>query len=111
MAMVLALMTLRGFRSVPARARRNLTARPREVNLLLLLTVTALLSIPMAISPGEAWATFNDTYVKAVMMFIVMVNVVRTEWRLKGLIWLSLGVGCLLSLNAVDNYRAGNCHG
>ena len=108
MAMVLALMTLGVFVPSQLGLEGNLTARPREVNLLLLLTVTALLSIPMAIRPGEAWATFNDTYVKAVMMFIVMVNVVRTEWRLKGLIWLSLGVGCLLSLNAVDNYRAGN---
>lgn len=108
MAMILALMTLGVFVPSQLTLEGNLTARPREVNLLLLLTVTALLSIPMAISPGDAWATFNDTFIKAVMMFIVMVNVVRTEWRLKGLIWLSLGVGCFLSLNALDNYRAGN---
>lgn len=108
MAMVLALMTLGIYLPSQIALEGNLTARPREVNLLLLLTVTALLSIPMALSPGEAWATFNDTYLKAVLMFIVMVNVVRTEARLKGLIWLSLGVGVLLSLNALDNYRAGN---
>ena len=108
MAMVLALMTLGIFIPSQLTLEGNLTARPREVNLLLLLTVTALLSIPMAMSPGEAWATFNDTYVKAVIIFIVMVNVVRTELRLKGLIWLSLGVGCFVSLNALDNYRAGN---
>lgn len=108
MAMVLALMTLAVFVPSQVALEGNLTARPREVNLLLLLSFTALLSIPMAINPGEAFATFNDTYVKAVMMFIVMVNVVRSEWRLKGLIWLSLGVGCFLSLNALDNYRAGN---
>jgi len=108
MAMVLALMTLAVFVPSQISLEGNLTARPREVNLLLLLVITALLSIPTAISPSEAWATFNDTFVKAVMMFIVMVNVLRTEWRLKGLIWLSIGVGCLLSLNALDNYRAGN---
>lgn len=108
MAMVLALMTLGIFVPSQLGLEGNLTARPREVNLLLLLVVTALLSIPTAINPAEAWATFNDTFVKAVMMFIVMVNVVRTEWRLKGLIWLSLGVGGFLSLNALDNYRAGN---
>ena len=108
MAMILALMTLGIFIPSQMGLEGNLTARPREVNLLLLLTVTAILSMPMAISPSEAWASFNDTFVKAVIMFIVMVNVVRTEWRLKGLIWLSLGVGCFLSLNALDNYRAGN---
>lgn len=108
MAMVLALMTLGIFVPSQLALEGSLTARPREVHLLLLLVVTALLSIPTAINPLEAWTTFNDTFVKAVMMFIVMVNVVRTEWRLKGLIWLSLSVGCLLSLNALDNYRAGN---
>jgi O-antigen ligase len=108
MAMILALMTVGIFVPSQLALEGNLTARPREVNLLLLLTVTALLSIPTAISPGEAWAEFNDTYVKAVMIFIVMVNVMRNEWRLMGLIWLALGVGCLLSLNALDNYRAGN---
>jgi O-antigen ligase len=108
MAMVLALLTLAIYLPSQIALEGNLTARPREVNLLLLLTVTALLSIPMALNPGEAWTTFNDTFLKAVLMCIVMVNVVRTEARLKGLIWLSLGVGVLLSLNAVDNYRAGN---
>jgi O-antigen ligase len=108
MALVLAVLTLGVYLPTQLGLEGNLTARPREVHLLLLLTLTALLSIPLAIIPGEAWATFNDTFVKAVLMFIVMVNVVRTEWRLKGLIWLALGVGCLLSLNALDNYRAGN---
>ncbi len=108
MAMVLALMTLAIYIPSQLALEGNLTARPREVNLLLLLTLTALLSMPTAIDPAEAWATFNDTFIKAVLMFIVMVNVMRTEWRLKGLIWLSLGVGCFLSLSALDNYRAGN---
>jgi len=107
-AMVLALATLAVYLPSQLALEGNLTARPHEVHLLLLLAVAALLSIPTAINPGEAWATFNDTFFKAVLMFIVMVNVVRTEWRLKGLIWLSLGVGCLLSLNALDNYWAGN---
>lgn len=108
MAMVMALLTLAIYIPSQFTLEGNLTARPREVNLLLLLTLAALCSMPLAISPPEAWATFNDAFFKAVLMFIVMVNVVRTEWRLKGLIWISLGVGCLLSLNAIDNFRAGN---
>ncbi len=107
MAFIMALLTLAIFIPSQFALEGNLTARPREVNLLLLLTVTALISIPTALNPPEAWETFNDTFIKAVLMFIVMVNVVRTESRLKGLIWLSIGVSCLLSLNALDNYRAG----
>ena len=86
---------------------KNLTARPREVSLVLLLALTALLSIPLAIRPGEAWESFNDVFLKAVLIFIVMVNVVRTERRLQGLIFLAVAVSCLLSAGAVQGYVSG----
>src|SRR5678815_652092 len=70
----------------------SITARPKEVTLVLLLTALALWSIPLAISPGEAWQTFGDTFIRAVLIFIVIINVVRTEKRLYGLIMLSLAV-------------------
>ncbi|MDQ3258527.1 MAG: O-antigen ligase family protein, partial [Acidobacteriota bacterium] len=86
----------------------RLTLRTREVTALLLLGVTALLSIPLAINPLEAWATFSDSFIKAVLVFIVMINVVRTERRLKGIIFLSMAVGALLCVYAFNDYRSGN---
>ena len=68
----------------------NLTARPREVNLVLLLTVTALLSIPLAASAFDAWDMFNKVFVKTVLLFVIMVNVLRSERQLKMMIFLSL---------------------
>ncbi|MBD0326358.1 MAG: O-antigen ligase family protein [Pyrinomonadaceae bacterium] len=85
----------------------NLTARPREVHLALLLLLAALVSMPLAISPADAWEEFNHAFWKAVLMFIVIVNVVRTERRLKGLILLGIAVGCFLSVGAINDYRAG----
>ena len=86
----------------------TLTIRPREVNLILLLTGLALLSIPFAISPGEAWGTFSEKLIKTVLMFIVMVNVVRTERRLKGLLFIMLAAGLMVGLSAFNAYRAGD---
>jgi len=85
----------------------NLTARPREVKLLLWLLLCALLSIPLAINPGEAWETFTDSFIKVVLMFLVMVNVVRTKLRLNALIFLAMAVSLMLSLNAINDYRLG----
>lgn len=85
----------------------TLTARPREVNLVLLLCIAAVLSMPLAISPGRAWTAFTDPFIKAVLMFIVIVNVVRTERRLKWLLLLSLAIGCTLSLVALNDFRLG----
>ncbi|HEY0100185.1 MAG TPA: O-antigen ligase family protein [Pyrinomonadaceae bacterium] len=103
----LALATLAVFLPTQLALEGNLTTRPREVNLVLLLCVAALLSIPFAIDPGEAWGTFNYIFIKAVIMFIVIVNVVRTPLRLKGMIFLGLAIGCVLSVGAINDYRLG----
>jgi O-antigen ligase len=85
----------------------NLTARPREVNLILLLGVASLFSIPFAIDPSEAWATFVDFVIKTILIFLVLANVLRTELRVKMLFWLVLIVSIYLSVNVIQDYRAG----
>ncbi len=84
----------------------NLTVRPREINLALLLAVAGLFSIPFATDPLVAWAGFID-YLKVIVMLVVMVNVVRTEKRLRALILLALVASCVTSLAAVNDYRLG----
>lgn len=84
----------------------TLTARPREVNFVLLLLVAALLSIPLAIEPAESWKAWLD-FAKVITMFVVMINVVRTERRLRSMIWLALLTGVVLSVNALNDYRTG----
>lgn len=107
-ALIIALFTMAVFLPSQWLLEGRLTTRPPEVNLVLLLCLAALLSMPLSISPGESWANFNDTFIKAVFIFIVMVNVVRTERRLQGLLFIALGVGCMLSTSAINNYRLGN---
>ena len=85
----------------------TLSARPREVSLVLLFTLAALLSIPLAINPSIAWEQFSGTFIRCVVIFIVMINVVRTETRLKGLLFLALAAGIWLSAQAMNDYRLG----
>jgi putative inorganic carbon (hco3(-)) transporter len=85
----------------------NLTAMSTEVKAILALTFLALFTMPIAKDPPTAWAVFNDTFIKAVLMFIVMVNVLRTRRRLMGLMWLSLAMAFILSYQALDLYIKG----
>jgi O-antigen ligase len=85
----------------------TLSARPREVNLVLLFCLTGLLSIPFAINRQEAWAEFSGTFIRCIIVFVVIVNVVRTEARLKGLLFLALAAGIWLSAEAINDYRLG----
>lgn len=85
----------------------NLTVLSTEVKAILALTFLALFTMPIAKDPPTAWATFNDTFIKAVLMFIVMVNVLRTRTRLMGLMWLSLSMAFVLSYQALDLFMKG----
>ncbi len=106
-ALIIAIATLLVFVPVQMSLEGTPTALPTEVKCVLFLTVWALISIPLAKSPGLAWATFNDTFIKVVLIFIVMVNTLRTPLRVKSLIWLGIAVGIMLSIQAVDLYMKG----
>jgi O-antigen ligase len=107
LAFIVGIITLGIFVASQLTVEGTLSARPREVNLVLLFCLAGLLSIPLAINPGVAWTTFSDTFIRCIVIFIVMVNAVRTELRLKGLLYLVIAVSCLLSLGAVNDYRLG----
>lgn len=85
----------------------TLTARPREVNLVLLFGLTGLCSIPLALNPHTAWSEFTASFIRCIVVFIVMVNVVRTENRLKALLFLALASGVWLSGQVINDYRLG----
>jgi O-antigen ligase len=105
MAFWTAVLTLALFFPAQLSLEGSLTARPREVNLLLLLALTALLSIPLALNRAEAWDTFVEPFSKAGLMFLVIVNTVRTLRRLRWMLLLGVAVGCMLSVVALNQYR------
>jgi putative inorganic carbon (HCO3(-)) transporter len=107
LAFIIAVATLIVFVPSQLSVDGTLTARPREVNLVLLFCLTGLLSIPLAVNPAEGWFTFSDTFIRCVVIFIVMVNAVRTAARLKGLLLIAIAVSIWLSVGAINDYRLG----
>ena len=106
-AFYFALATLLVYLPTQLATEGNLTALSTEVKAILALTFLALVTIPIAKDPPTAWATFNDTFIKAVLIFIVMVNVLRNRRRLMGLMWLSLAMAFILSYQALDLFMKG----
>jgi putative inorganic carbon (HCO3(-)) transporter len=107
MALIVALMTMCFFIPTQLSMEGTLTARPAEVNFVLLFCLTALISIPLAMSPSDAWSEFSGTFIRCIVMFIVIVNAVRTEARLKGLLFLALASAVWLSVEAINDFRLG----
>lgn len=106
-AFILAVVTLLIYIPSQLAVESTLTTLSTEVKCVLGLMFVALLTMPIAKSPAMAWETFNDNFIKAVLMFIVMVNVVRTRRRLMNLLWISLGIAVYLSYMAIDLYMKG----
>ncbi|MBV9868600.1 MAG: O-antigen ligase family protein [Abitibacteriaceae bacterium] len=107
LAFLFAAITLLLYIPTQLRLEGRLSARPRELNILLAFTALALLSFPLAVSRSSAWTEFNDMFLKAVLMFIVIINVVRTEQRLKGLLYLALAIAFISGASALNNHRVG----
>jgi probable O-glycosylation ligase (exosortase A-associated) len=106
-ALVVAIFTLAVFIPTQLGLENRITAKPREIKLVFALVLTGILSVPFALEPTRAFLSFVE-YLKVVVIFIVMVNVIRTEKRLQSLILLVLFVSCVLSLAALNDYRVGN---
>jgi O-antigen ligase len=106
-ALLIGIATLGFFVPTQLSLEGTLTARPREINLVLLFCLTGLLSVPFAINREEAWVEFSGTFIRCIVIFVVIVNVVRTEARLKGLIFLAMVAGIWLSAEAINDYRLG----
>lgn len=85
----------------------NLTMFSTEVKAILAMTAIAVVSLALSRDKVMAWDTFSDTYIKAVAIFIVLVNVVRTRKRLMGLVTISLGIGVFLAIETIRLYMAG----
>ena len=106
-ALVIGVVTLAFFIPTQLALDGNVTAPFPEVKLVVLFALVALIGVPLAMDPFTAWQGFSGTFIRCVVMFVVLVNVVRTEARLKGLLFLAIGTAFLLSLGAIDEYRRG----
>lgn len=107
LALIIGIVTLVLFAAIQVTLEGNLTARTSEVNLVLLFMLTGVLSIPLAIDPAIAWSEFSGTFVRGILIFIVIINVVRTEARLKALLFLAIVTALILSIQAINDYRLG----
>lgn len=110
-AFILALATLIIYLPTQFATEGNLSTMTVEVKSILLLAGLALFLMPISKDFATSWGTFNDIFIKAVTMFVVMVNVLRTRRRLMGIMWISFGISIVLSYMALGMYMRGELKG
>jgi hypothetical protein len=94
----------------------SLSVMPRPFKYLLILAALSIVSMPIGLAPGNSLVSFMDLFLKILLIFLLMINVVTTFRRLRLLVEvtvLSGGIVAVLTLvnffqgkNLVGGYRA-----
>jgi putative inorganic carbon (hco3(-)) transporter len=87
--------------------RAPLTVMPRELVAVLALGVVMLATAPFSFWPGGAVSVFTDLYVKVVIIFALMVNVLTTRARIERFITMVVLGTSYIGVRAVIDYARG----
>ena len=80
----------------------------REIALCFILLAWTFMTIPVSYWPGGSVATLTDIYIKAVIVFWLLANVITTESRLRLLRTILILCTVPLAVTAVKNFMTGS---
>jgi O-antigen ligase len=78
-----------------------------EMTMLVVIAALGLLFMPIAVSPQHSMAVLTDVYLKTVIIFILMVNLIDARQRIFSLWKLVVVCGAALGLGAIRSYIKG----
>ena len=78
-----------------------------EMTMLVVIAALGLLFMPIAVSPPHTMAVLTDVYLKTVIIFILMVNLIDTRQRIFSLWKLVVVCGAALGVGAIRSYMKG----
>jgi O-antigen ligase len=78
-----------------------------EMTMLVVIAALGLLFMPIAVSPQHSMAVLTDVYLKTVIIFILMVNLIDTRQRMFSLWKLVVVCGAALGVGAIRSYMKG----
>ncbi len=89
-------------------AGERLTRWTLELTMVLVIAALGLLFTPIAAAPQDSLNVLLDVFLKVVIIFLLMINLLSTAGRLQGLIRLSVICGTALAVFAIFSYLTGN---
>ena len=87
---------------------RRLTIVPIELKILALIAALGVLFAPLASSPSDSVDTLLDMFIKVIIIFILMINVITTHHRLRLMLSLVVVCGTIFAALAIRSYLIGD---
>ena len=88
--------------------RRPLTVTTPEIRLISLLTFVAVVSIPLSLSPGGSLDYFLSAFIKSVVAFFLIANLLETVERLKLVVAFIVLAGLVYAAMGIYNFVTGH---
>jgi O-antigen ligase len=86
----------------------KLTILPLEAKMVVTIFGLGWLMAPFALEPGRSFETLLDTYIKVLLIFLMMINLIDKRERLLLIIKAIMICGAILGVGAVKSYAEGN---
>jgi len=87
---------------------RRLTIVPVELKVLALIAALGVLFAPMASSQSDSVDMLLDMFIKVIIIFILMINVITTQHRLRLMLSLVVVCGTIFAALAIKSYLVGD---
>ncbi len=86
---------------------RPFSIMPKEFKYLLGIALLMVISIPIGLSPGDSFAGFTNDFLKVVLIFMLMINVVSSLSRLRRLLHVTVLCGTFIAVGSIGRYASG----
>jgi O-antigen ligase len=86
----------------------KITILPIELKMAFLIYLLGWLHTPFAVDQGSSIETLTDTYLKVVLVFMLMINLLGDRKRLALIMKLIVLCGSVLAIGAIKDYATGN---
>ena len=84
-----------------------LSVMPRPFKYLLALAVMTILSIPFGLDPSASFTGFTDVFVKTLLVFLLMINVVTSFRRLRLMMEVTVLSAAFVAVMSLSNFIQG----
>ncbi|MEW6127513.1 MAG: O-antigen ligase family protein [Acidobacteriota bacterium] len=104
---IVAIGTLLAYLMTKLTAGERLTCLPLELLMVFAIALLGILFIPIAVAPQDSFKVLLDVYLKVIIIFLLMINLLTAYHRLRSLINLAVICGAALALFAIVSYLNG----
>ncbi len=107
LGLVAALIAMVAYIVNVAAGRARLPVAGREVRIVLLLVLWAIVMVPLSYWPAGSVDVLTELYLKAVAVFILLAGAIDSRRRLLGIVWTMAVCALPIAVTALRHYQAG----